>query len=129
MTGAMSIATLLLALSAAACSSPAIDEAPCAFDVRGECFDSRDHSERTNRDDLTERTKHLSPSVLDVTDRANRDDLANRTRGRPDAALDVTDRAGRDDVANRTGLPAVSDLDVSHRRNRDDTTDRTPVCP
>ena len=125
----MSIATLLLALSAAACSSPAIDEAPCAFGVRGECIDSSDHSERTNRDDLAERTKPVSPSVLDVTDRANRDDLANRTKGRPDAALDVTDRAGRDDVANRTGLPAVSDLDVSHRRNRDDTTDRTPVCP
>lgn len=125
----MRIVIPLLALSAAACSSPAIDQAACAFGARGERFDGRDHSERTNRDDPTERTKPVSLSVLDVTDRANRDDLANRTKGRPDAALDVTDRAGRDDLANRTRLLAVSNLDVGDRRNRDDTTDRTLVCP
>ena len=125
----MKIGFLLLALSVAACSAPAVDQASCAYGAARECFDGRDGSVRFNRDNLADRTRLVAVSTLDATNRSDRDDLSNRTRARADSVLDATNRASRDDLTNRSRMPGVSDLDATRRANRDDTTDRTRACP
>jgi hypothetical protein len=125
----MRVLVLLVALSAAACSTPAMAQASCAYGSPRDCFDGRDRTDRKNRDDLGNNTKLVAISILDITDRKNRDDLTNRTKGVAPAVLDITDRKNRDDLANRTKVVAVSTADITDRKNRDDLSDRTLACP
>jgi hypothetical protein len=130
----MRVFVLLAALSAAACSTPAMAQAPqsglnCAYGSPRDCFDGRDRTDRKNRDDLGNNTKLVAISILDITDRKNRDDLTNRTKGVAPAVLDITDRNNRDDLVNRTKVVAVSTADITDRKNRDDLADRTLACP
>ena len=130
----MRVLVLLVALSAAAWSMPVMGQTPqsdssCAYGAPRDCFDGRDRTDRKIRDDLTNRTKLVAVSVVDITDRKNRDELTNRTKGVASSVLDITDRKNRDDLANRTKVVAISTADITDRKNRDDLTDRTLACP
>jgi hypothetical protein len=131
----MRTAFLLAMLSLGACASPAIEQAAqpataCLnYSGIGPCFTGRDITDRTNREDIANRTRLRGQSLADITDRANREDVGNRTRLRGQSLADITDRANREDVGNRTRLLGQALADVTNRNNRDNSAVWQQVCP
>jgi outer membrane protein OmpA-like peptidoglycan-associated protein len=62
---------------AAACAT--YDARTTGYRSPGYCHDSTDITDRSRRDDLTNRTALLRPELTDITDRSKRDDLTDRT--------------------------------------------------
>jgi hypothetical protein len=120
---------LLTLLSLGACASPGTEQACAYYDSIGPCFNGRDITNRTNREDLANRTPVVAMSLADVTNRTNREDPANRTRVPGQWLGDITDRANREDLSYRARLRGQSLADITDRANRDDTRNRPLVCP